>query len=133
MENNKKLDDFSNATYLVEPNCCVKLLSVQKNDADKEKYDKNDWRCGFCDCKGALDFVYYKKSFKFQTYTGKFLENEEFEEETKSMHSSKIKDICESADKLIITTRNTIYTFEIIKKVPEENTQAYFDYLVSQS
>lgn len=118
-------------SILIEPNYWVKLASAQKNNENKESYEKNNWRSSYYGREGCLEFMYYQKKFRFQAETGRVINEDEGEYETDDITSSKITDIHEKNNKLTICTRNTIYTFEIMKKIPNEDTQAYFDYLVS--
>lgn len=122
---------------LIEPNYYVKLVAVQKINKENnvlEDYKKDDWRLKFVGYFGNLEFRYYSKAFSFKAETErkKSIDEDLGEYETEDLFSTTIRNIEECDSNLFITIDNTLYTFEISSKSPKENTQAYFNYLMSK-
>lgn len=57
-------------SILIEPNYWVKLISVQKNNENKDQYEKDNWRLSYCGREGCLEFMYYQKNFVFKQKQG---------------------------------------------------------------
>ncbi|MBQ7969071.1 MAG: hypothetical protein IJ292_04545 [Clostridia bacterium] len=107
---------------IIEPNFWVKLKTAS---ARKTGGAYSDWRAAFVGKEGCLSFRYYSKTFQFEYY----LDGEEPEDQ---MISGRIEHVEENGDELNIRTNNSKYAFKIIKKTPNEDTTAYYAYLMNK-
>lgn len=109
---------------LIEPNFWAKLKSIVWRKIGEE-YPEDDWRHTLLGKEGSLCFKYYSKTFELEF---------DFDEDGDSEYfqSSRIQEIEEEGNSLRITTHNSIYAFEIIKKNPPEDTSDYYAHLTKK-
>ena len=111
---------------LIEPSFWAKITAVTERQTGQAY---NDWRANFVGKEGCLGFRYYGKTFEFDSDDG--VDDSSNEINRNRFWSGRIEAIAETDNELQITTHNSIYTFEIIKKTPNEDTSAYYAHLTS--